>query len=1498
MQQYTLRATTNQTFRLTRDLSRFVTAGYNLSTATIRMQIRSDAYASLVVYEWSTANSRVSFDPVTHLAVFVAPESAMLSLAGRYAVDARAELPGGEAITLFSGTLQILTGVTRLTSDSSMTGTTGIGDTVLVVGEADPAPVPLPLALTAAVSSAQASAAAAAASAAQAAAVGVPPGGLAGQYLAKTSNADYATGWTVPAAVPAGGTAGQFLVKNSSTNYDAVWATLAAVAVSGAYSDLSGLPTIPAAQVSSDWTAVSGVAQILNKPALSVLATLTPGSGVAAALANSAGGASGFALLDSGGKLPTSQLPSSVLGAMSYQGTWNATTNTPALVSGTGTKGHYYKVSVAGSTTIDGLSQWNVGDLAVFNGTTWDKIDGIASEVLSVAGRTGAVVLSNADISGLGAAALLGVGSGLSSSGGNIILGDANLIYSAGNLTAATSLRVGNGSTYAAFTQNSTRNGGNVSFFTGSAGYGYLEAYGLCDTNLTAGIGVHPTFTGVGVKSAGTISWSSTTTIDGAADVVLARDSANTLALRNGTNPQTFNLYGTYTDASNYELLQLFTSTTSGGCSIFTKSAGTGATRQLGFGVNGSAQWAIDTNGNWVSGADATYDIGLNGSKRPRNLYMTGTLSRVQGSYSFTLDNTGMTIASPVNTAVVVNLSQTGILNWLITNTATTGNLSFTNSSGDNPLMLFGKNVGIGGSDVILSRAAASTLQHGAADAASPVAQTIQVQSVVAGTTNAAGADLTINASRGTGTGAGGKIIFQVAPAGTTGSAQNALAAAVTISSDKSTSFAGAVTVSNSLVVGGTGAIYGGALLNLQNDSAYIAMGATFDVWLRRDGAGILSQRNGTNAQAFYLYNTYTDASNYERLSLGWSANVAWVQAQNSGTGNLQPIALNGSSLYFQSNSTTRWSVNNAGHFVAQADNSYDIGASGATRPRNLYLASSAYVGEGQSFCAPTSGKFSAGSTGAFQFAQSGDATDVADVILRRDAANTLALRNGTNAQGVRIYGTYTDASNYERAVLDWTTNSQFLTLASLSAGTGTQRDITIEAPHVHLGVGRWNYHISTYGASGYNYIDAYNGGSGTPLCLNALATTNVTLCQNGGNVGVGVPPLWATQLLTLGGTGALAWDNGSGTVDTFVRRDAANILAHRNGTSAQAVRIYNTWTDASNGEWLELSWSSNIARIGPTKNGTGLSRNLYLTAPGNLYIGAATSIGGTPGWFFSGGSAAFLCHNDNSYDIGASGANRPRNMYIAGKLITAAGTKTAQAIVFNATYGMYSRAGTMLCLSDSSTEYYSYSTSGLLIRSNLVLAWSSGDPDAAGGDISLLRDAAGVLAQRNGTSAQSKRIYNTYTDASNYERAVIDWQTSANILRIGTEAAGTGTVRNVQFVGGNVGIGRNPAYLLDVNGGMRVSGLDGNGTDFNLNTAGPGSILLSVNSSEKMRITSSGNIGIGTYNFGTSAAGVVAIANGTAPTTSPAGIGQLYVESGALKYRGSSGTVTTLAAA
>jgi len=113
------------------------------------------------------------------------------------------------------------------------------------------------------------------------------------------------------------------------------------------------------------------------------------------------GVANGVASLDGSGTVPVSQLPAAVLGALSYQGTWNASTNTPTLTSSVGTKGYYYVVSVAGSTNLNGITDWKVGDWAVYNGSAWQKVDNTDS-VTSVNGYTGTVVLTNTDISGFG----------------------------------------------------------------------------------------------------------------------------------------------------------------------------------------------------------------------------------------------------------------------------------------------------------------------------------------------------------------------------------------------------------------------------------------------------------------------------------------------------------------------------------------------------------------------------------------------------------------------------------------------------------------------------------------------------------------------------------------------------------------------------------------------------------------------------------------------------------------------------------------------------------------------------------------------------------------------------------------------------------------------------------------------------------------------------------------------------------------------------------------
>jgi len=87
-----------------------------------------------------------------------------------------------------------------------------------------------------------------------------------------------------------------------------------------------------------------------------------------------------------------------LIGGAIFQSVWNASTNTPTLTSSVGTKGYYYIVDVSGTTNLNGITDWRVGDWAIYDGTAWQKVDN-TDAVSSVNGFTGAVSLTTANIS-------------------------------------------------------------------------------------------------------------------------------------------------------------------------------------------------------------------------------------------------------------------------------------------------------------------------------------------------------------------------------------------------------------------------------------------------------------------------------------------------------------------------------------------------------------------------------------------------------------------------------------------------------------------------------------------------------------------------------------------------------------------------------------------------------------------------------------------------------------------------------------------------------------------------------------------------------------------------------------------------------------------------------------------------------------------------------------------------------------------------------------------
>jgi hypothetical protein len=95
------------------------------------------------------------------------------------------------------------------------------------------------------------------------------------------------------------------------------------------------------------------------------------------------GNANGYASLDSQGKVPISQLPSSI---MEYKGTWSAATNTPTLANGTGDTGDVYICNAAGTVNFGaGPLTFAVGDYVIYSGTIWQRSSGAVGTVTSVA---------------------------------------------------------------------------------------------------------------------------------------------------------------------------------------------------------------------------------------------------------------------------------------------------------------------------------------------------------------------------------------------------------------------------------------------------------------------------------------------------------------------------------------------------------------------------------------------------------------------------------------------------------------------------------------------------------------------------------------------------------------------------------------------------------------------------------------------------------------------------------------------------------------------------------------------------------------------------------------------------------------------------------------------------------------------------------------------------------------------------------------------------------
>jgi hypothetical protein len=202
------------------------------------------------------------------------------------------------------------------------------------------------------------------------------------------------------------------------------------------------------------------------------------------------------------------------------------------------------------------------------------------------------------------------------------------------------------------------------------------------------------------------------------------------------------------------------------------------------------------------------------------------------------------------------------------------------------------------------------------------ITQALSVQSVT-GVSNRPGADMLITGSQGTGNAAGGSIVFQVAPAGSSGSAQNALASPLVLKANgdlylqsvnaSSGFFYGSTDSGNSagatIVMSGSGSST--ALKLNDNGSIGFTSGfgsGTLDTILRRDAANTLALRNATAAQTFNVYNTFTSSTNFERFRIFAQSAAAVLIGTEKGSGGGTARALE-----LQTDATSRLALDTVG---------------------------------------------------------------------------------------------------------------------------------------------------------------------------------------------------------------------------------------------------------------------------------------------------------------------------------------------------------------------------------------------------------------------------------------------------------------------------------------------------------------------------------------------------------------------------------------------------------
>lgn len=580
-------------------------------------------------------------------------------------------------------------------------------------------------------------------------------------------------------------------------------------------------------------------------------------------------------------------------------------------------------------------------------------------------------------------------------------------------------------------------------------------------------------------------------------------------------------------------------------------------------------------------------------------------------------------------------------------------------------------------------------------------------------------------------------------------------------------------------------------------------------VSLTSDVANSISQRNGASAQTFNIYGTYTDPSNYERLAVAYTGGIFQLTTQAAGTGVVRALKFNAGAGAINIDAAN---VSITDNLIFSTDNVSDIGASGATRPRNIYVGTSVtaggsfFAGAGGGLYVGTSGSLLAVSDGVWQFTNNAGTgwtrlilgTNDSSGVAIKKTSQTFGFRNGNDSgdanittAGIVASGDITTGNGN---AFTWSTRSQIRSSADglielfNAANTGFTR--------LNLGGTSASFPAIKRNGTNLNFRLADDSADTSFTASQGLFSSGVT-----SNSGQGTPAGGAGAFFMGSAAVAIGWGSGAPTFSQpqgtlYLRTDGGvgtRLYVNTNGTTG-----YVAMAD------VNVTSLSSLATVGTLSSGTLAFGSLSFTGtvPG-ANVATAADASGSPSATFGvikcdgttvvcasgiisavGGVATSIAVGTTTITSGTPGRILYDNTTL-GELASLTGSSTAITVV------------SASLVSSGSISAAAWTTAGLRLK---FAAASYTDTSSSGTVATAYSDFHGATT----ILASSSTTYTNYFGAYFQDPVASTNVTMTNKWALGADSAKLGTSNQVTF--STAGVVTVPG-TLNVSGAFQIAG-------------------------------------------------------------------------------------------